>query len=77
MLLRGWIRRRDRPAPCLKAQATLTRALPKIGLLSPGAAAVVGRLYVVNISVPPELYRRLGLEVGPLFEEDVIADYSN
>lgn len=58
--------------PCIKAQVTLTLALPKVGLLSPGAAPVVGELYLADISVPPELYGRLGLDIGPLFEEDVI-----
>ncbi|MGD8583856.1 MAG: NAD(P)H-hydrate epimerase [Chloroflexota bacterium] len=58
--------------PCIKARATLTLALPKVGLLSPGAAGVVGQLYVADIGVPPELYGRLGLEVGPLFKDDVI-----
>jgi NAD(P)H-hydrate epimerase len=57
---------------CIKAQTTLTLALPKVGLISPGAADVVGELYLADISVPPELYSRLGLEVGPLFETDVI-----
>jgi NAD(P)H-hydrate epimerase len=58
--------------PCIKAQATLTLALPKVGLLSPGAVDVVGDLYLADISVPPELYGRLGLAVGPLFEDDVV-----
>jgi NAD(P)H-hydrate epimerase len=63
--------------PCVKAQATLTLALPKVGLLSPGAAGVVGKLYLADISVPPGLYSRLGIEVGPLFEEDVIVDLAS
>ena len=58
--------------PCIKAQATLTLALPKVGLIAPGVDSVVGDLYLADIGVPPELYGRLGLEVGPLFEKDVI-----
>ena len=58
--------------PCIKAQATMTLALPKVGLVSPGAADVVGELYLADISVPPELYRRLDLEVGALFADDVL-----
>jgi NAD(P)H-hydrate epimerase len=58
--------------PCIKAEVTLTLALPKVGLLSSGAAGVVGKLYLADISVPPELYGRLGLEPGRLFEEDTI-----
>ena len=63
--------------PCIKAQATLTLALPKFGLTSPEAAAVVGKLYLADISVPPALYKRLDLDVGPLFESDVIIAYSD
>jgi NAD(P)H-hydrate epimerase len=58
--------------PCIKAQATLTLALPKAGLLSPGAAAVVGELFLADIGVPPALYGRLGLAVGAIFENEVI-----
>lgn len=53
--------------PCLKASATLTLALPKGGLLAAAARPYVGDLYLADIGVPPELYRRLGLEVGPIF----------
>jgi NAD(P)H-hydrate epimerase len=58
--------------PCIKAQATLTLALPKVGLVSPGAAGVIGTLHLADISVPPALYKRLNLTVEPLFEQDTI-----
>lgn len=58
--------------PCIRARATLTLALPKTGLLKANARRFVGDLYLADISVPPELYRRIGLEVGPLFAEDTI-----
>ena len=58
--------------PCIRATATLTLALPKTGLLTPAARAFVGDLYLADISVPPELYRRLGWDVGPLFADDTI-----
>ncbi|GAB4526241.1 MAG: hypothetical protein Fur0018_11380 [Anaerolineales bacterium] len=58
--------------PCVRAAATLTLALPKTGLLTPQARPVVGDLYLADISVPPELYRHLGLDVPPLFVEDTI-----
>lgn len=58
--------------PCIRATATLTLALPKVGLLSPAARPVVGDLYLADISVPPELYRRLGLDIDPIFEKDTI-----
>ena len=50
--------------PCVRATATLTLALPKTGLLG---ARDAGRLYLADISVPPLLYRRMGIEVGDLF----------
>jgi NAD(P)H-hydrate epimerase len=58
--------------PCIQATATLTLALPKSGLLSPGARPVVGELFLADISVPPELYRRLDLDIDPIFAEDTI-----
>jgi len=58
--------------PCIRASATLTLALPKTGLLAPSAQAFVGDLYLADIGVPPELYRRIGIEVGPLFADDTL-----
>ncbi len=58
--------------PCIHAEATLTLALPKTGLQTPAARGVVGRLYLADISVPPLLYERMGIEIGPLFERDTI-----
>lgn len=53
--------------PCVRARATLTLALPKRGLLVPAAKPYVGQLWLGDISVPPQIYRRVGLEVRPLF----------
>ncbi len=58
--------------PCIRAAATLTLALPKTGLLASSARAHVGDLFLADIGVPPELYRQMGLEVGPLFEMDPV-----
>ena len=58
--------------PCIKATATMTLALPKIGLLTQAAKSIVGELYVADISVPPELYTHLGFEVGAIFAEESI-----
>jgi NAD(P)H-hydrate epimerase len=63
-------------SPCLRATATLTLALPKVGLLTPQAKPYVGELYLADISVPPALYRRLGIEMPPLFHEAVIVKIS-
>lgn len=51
--------------PCVRATATLTLALPKTGLAV--AREVVGELYLADISIPPSVYARLGLEFGPVF----------
>ena len=58
--------------PCVRAAATLTLALPKTGLLTAAARPYVGALYLADIGVPPELYRRMGIEVPPLFSRDAI-----
>ena len=50
------------------ARATLTLAAPKVGLLASRAQAVVGNLYVGDISVPAGVYGRLGLTApGAIF----------
>jgi len=53
--------------PAIRATVTLTLALPKTGLLQPGAARWVGELMVADISVPPSVYRRVGVDPGELF----------
>ncbi|MGC9397626.1 MAG: NAD(P)H-hydrate epimerase [Anaerolineae bacterium] len=58
--------------PAIRAEATLTLALPKEGLFAPGARDYVGELYLADISVPPDLYAHLGLDVGPLFAQEEI-----
>ena len=55
--------------PCIAATATMTLALPKLGLLK---APQVGELWLADISVPPSVYEAFGMEVGNLFSEDVI-----
>ncbi|MCH7230910.1 hypothetical protein L0U85_08615 [Glycomyces sp. L485] len=42
----------------------MTLALPKTGLVD---SPVTGALYLADISVPPQLYRRIGLDVGAVF----------
>ena len=58
--------------PCIQASTTLTLALPKTGLQTSLAKSVIGDLYLADISVPPELYRHLGIEVPNLFKSDTI-----
>lgn len=61
--------------PSIRATATMTLALPKVGLRTSAIEAFVGELYLADISVPPELYsgQPLGFFVDPIFaREDVI-----
>lgn len=61
--------------PAIRATATMTLALPKLGLGAPDAEDHVGELYLADISVPPALYSEasLGIVVGELFaESDVV-----
>jgi len=56
--------------PCIRARATMTLAIPKVGLgLAPD---LVGDLYLADISVPPLVYRRLGVQVPDLFSQATI-----
>lgn len=48
--------------PAIKADATLTIALPKKALLSKASADHVGELFLTDISVPAEVYHELNLE---------------
>lgn len=51
--------------PIIKASATLTLAMPKVGLFTNDAKNVVGELYVGDISVPNELYKEKSLGLKP------------
>jgi NAD(P)H-hydrate epimerase len=55
--------------PTIRAEATLTLAFPKVGLLMDSARAVVGELYVADIGVPPRVYAAMGLGVPNIFRE--------
>lgn len=58
--------------PHIEAEATLTLALPKTGLVAKTAHKAVGELYLADISVPPGLYAKMDLEVGPIFAQEEI-----
>lgn len=59
--------------PCVRADATMTVALPKKGLLETQAREWIGQLYLTDIGVPIELYGKMGIEVPrDLFEEEWI-----
>jgi NAD(P)H-hydrate epimerase len=54
------------PGAVVRAERTLTLALPKTGLAT-AAGAVVGALFLADIGIPPAVYGRLGLDVGTIF----------
>lgn len=54
---------------CIRAYATMTLALPKIGLVQDNAKECVGELYVADISVPPVLYQSIGINYQSIFNE--------
>jgi NAD(P)H-hydrate epimerase len=56
--------------PTIRARATLTLALPKAGLFEEHARSYVGGLWLADISIPAELYQRLGIVIPPLFATD-------
>ncbi|WP_299732112.1 NAD(P)H-hydrate epimerase [uncultured Tateyamaria sp.] len=60
--------------PAIKAAATLTIALPKLGMQTGLNAPHVGALYCADISVPPELYGLLnpGIDVEAFFDSSDI-----
>ncbi len=51
----------------LTAQATMTLALPKVGLLTAAGRERSGRLYLADLGLPAALYQRLGLAVDAPF----------
>jgi NAD(P)H-hydrate epimerase len=53
--------------PTIRADATLTLAWPKAGLLTTAARSVVGELYLADISVPAGIYRAVGVDPTTLF----------
>ena len=53
--------------PSIRAEATMTLALPKIGLSSESGRRHSGRLYLADLGLPGALYRRLGLTVDAPF----------
>lgn len=64
--------------PTVTADATLTLAMPKKGLFYEDAKAVIGHLYLGDISVPPQLYSEPSLSLpaeNPFRFSDVVRIY--
>ncbi len=64
------------PGDCIRADATLTLALPKVGMREDGASAYLGGLYVGDISVPTWLLQEMGIEMVDLFTSSPIVKVS-
>ncbi|MEE8335992.1 MAG: NAD(P)H-hydrate epimerase [Candidatus Neomarinimicrobiota bacterium] len=62
---------------CIKARTTLTLALPKTGLIISPGREKAGQLYLADIGVPPELYKKIGLQPQDLFKEESIILLNN
>jgi len=57
----------------VKADYTMTLALPKIGLSTTEAKNYVGKLFLADISVPPSLYAKMDLKVSSeIFEDNYV-----
>ena len=52
---------------CIRADVTLTLALPKVGMREDGASKFLGELYIGDISVPIGLLREMGVEIAHSF----------
>lgn len=61
--------------PHIVAAATLALGLPKQGVMVEPGRSACGAMFVGEIGVPPELYARLGLEVGALFGRDTVVEF--
>jgi NAD(P)H-hydrate epimerase len=60
------------PGDCVLADATLTLALPKIGMYKKSAKRFVGDLYIADISIPRNLLRRYFDDIPDLFSRYTI-----
>lgn len=54
---------------CIKAGATLTLGLPKTGLLKKKSRSFLGELWLADIGIPPKLYQKVGIKIGPIFKK--------
>ena len=60
----------------ISAQATLTLALPKSGLVTTAGAAQTGRLYLGDLGLPSALYAGLGIRADRVFRAGRIIEPS-
>ena len=58
--------------PCVTAKATLTLGFPKTGFLNPRCRGCVGQLYLGDVSLPLEVYKRHSRSTTLFEKESVI-----
>jgi NAD(P)H-hydrate epimerase len=58
--------------PCVMAKATLTLGFPKTGFLNPDSRKCIGRLYLADVSLPLEVYKKRSQDLAPFEKESVI-----
>jgi NAD(P)H-hydrate epimerase len=58
--------------PCVEAEATITLALPKTGFLNPESKRFVGDLFVADISIPVDVYKRMSIKAPDFGAEQII-----
>lgn len=61
----------DTPGAAVRATATLTLALPKTGIVGHDHT---GRLFLADISVPPQVYRAFGIDLETPFRQSPIVE---
>jgi NAD(P)H-hydrate epimerase len=54
--------------PCIKADYTMTLALPKKGFFNKDNLKYIGTIYIADIGIPPILFNELNISVGNLFD---------
>lgn len=57
------------PGTAIRAAATVTLACAKTGLVTPEAAAFVGKLVLADIGIPPLAFERIGVDTRDLFKD--------
>jgi NAD(P)H-hydrate epimerase len=57
--------------PCIKANVTITFALPKTGFLNPSARRYLGDLYLADVSIPKEIYADYSQPSGLFHREQI------
>jgi len=58
--------------PCIAAKATITMGFPKTGFLNPRCSQYVGQLYLGDVSLPLEIYRRYSQSKNVFERESIV-----